>query len=505
MNAPSINYVPRIPVNAAEQYWIKRAYDNPEDFITYLTDGEKRPADHHKVWYAALKDDEIKKLLIVAPRESAKSTTLAFFMAWYISKHPFTSSLIVSVSAAQADKMLQLVKDVFNLPRYANVFPNIEIDNKRRNNQTEFSIKLTAWNGKELPYANWRSLVSQKGLDQKSASLFSAGITASSIIGKRVSGLALVDDPHDLQTSATEFQREKAEQQFNTYVIGALMENAKCAIVTTRWATDDLAGRVMRRINRKTGQPSWHTISIPAIDDDGNSYWPQHWSIDRLMEKRDEVGDYLFEMLYLNNPIPPSSTMFKPEHLTKDLPDPLPDMKLMVISCDFATTTAARSDYTVFTCIGRDHERRIFVLDMMRGKWNFREVIQRLESFAYEMRETYHITPMIFLENQNMTKPFYDELSERLSQWFKVEQISIKGTKPERAMQIQRTAETGSLFINKNMLSYPSLVSEMLSFSSDGRSVHDDIVDTLSLPFGYPDWGVFGGVGRISITSNHLR
>ncbi len=501
----SINYTPRVPVSAAEAYWIKRAQDNPEDFITYLTDGELRPADHHKVWYAALKDDDIKKLLIVAPRESAKSTTLAFFMAWYISTHPFTSSLIVSVSAAQADKMLQLVKDVFNMPRYFNVFPHIEIDQKRRNNKTEFSLKLTAWNGKELNYASWRSLFAQKAPDQKSATLFSAGLTASSIIGKRVSGIALVDDPHDLQTSATELQREKAEQQFNTYVIGALMDKAKCAIVTTRWASDDLAGRVMRRTSRATGKSTWHSISIPALNDEGESYWPTHWPVDRLMEKRDEVGDFLFEMLYLNNPIPPSSTMFKPEHISRQLPIPLPPLSLMVISCDFASTTAAKSDFTVITCIGRDSARNVYVLDMIRGKWGFRDIMTRLEDFVYTMQEDYDIKPMIFVENQNMTKPYFDEISERLSKWFTVVQISIKGNKADRALQVQRIAENGALFINTNMVSYPSLVSEMLSFSSDGRSAHDDIVDTLSLPFGYEAWGVFGNVGRITIRSDYLR
>ena len=75
--------------------------------------------------------------------------------------------------------------------------------------------------------------------------LLAFGINSAGIPGKRINGLLIIDDPHDEKNSATIKQRDKVESLVKKTLFGCLTPGAKIACISTRWAEDDLAGRLM--------------------------------------------------------------------------------------------------------------------------------------------------------------------------------------------------------------------------------------------------------------------
>ena len=490
-----------VPVVAAEQWWVENSRRNIARFITYISDGQRRPATHHLQWLTAILDPKIKRLLIIAPRESAKTTIVVNTMAWLIGHFPNSTNIITSVSANQTEERLDALKQLMELPRYHNVFPYVHMDKTRGYNKNEFTVWAERWPGSQrpIPYAVYRSLVASYG-DIKNPTVRAAGITSSQIIGARFNGIALVDDPHDSDNSATEEQCAKVEKYFSEYILGGVQHNGKVVVITTRWAELDLAGRLMER-RTSTGQPVWTVINIPAIDAEGASYWPEYWPTKNLQEKREEVGEIMFQTMYMNNPIGAASGMFQPHHLMQDLPAQLPEFDRVVIGVDMAEAKTAGADYTVAAAVARDKEKPFgyYVLNSIRGKWNFDEALGHIQKFADRV-----VTDYGRLDNIAFEIPANRSHAEHLHELrpdLPVTQVQPKGQKEIRLQFVANKAQSGRLFMNQHMTHIYAFKSELLGFP---KAAHDDCCDALSIPLQLENWSSSGGAGLLEVKSPYM-
>lgn len=65
---------------------------------------------HHEEWYSYLKDEKLKRIVLLAPREHAKSTVFSVIFALYsILKNPNIRIIIVSNTATQAEQFLRQI------------------------------------------------------------------------------------------------------------------------------------------------------------------------------------------------------------------------------------------------------------------------------------------------------------------------------------------------------------------------------------------------------------
>lgn len=471
-----------------EQYWIERSRSNVADFITYITDGAERPAKHHLQWmYYILSHPRTN---IVAPRGSAKTDTLKRILAWVIGKKPWLNNFIGSVSATQAiDRLRDIRMIIEHDRRYHNVFPWIHLDDKMPQNMKEFSVWSNLWKdgNTNIDYAQWRMLISRYG-ESKGHTLSAAGITSSGVIGKRFTGLVLLDDPHDESNSANPEQREKVVSFVKRTLIPCLVpdSNAKLCVISTRWAENDLAG-VLATETRRDGSMVWKTLEMPAIDDKGQSYWPEVWPLDKLEERREEVGDVMFELMYMNNPLGMASGEFTFDMLKRGLPEQLPEFKELLITVDLSYSAKERADYTVFTAIARDRNQKfgVYVLDIMRFKMaEIGKKLDKLEEFADDIFLRYGKLDGICFQ-QVAGEPAYGmELRKRGRLDLPVKIVPTKGDKETRMKSVAIVVHDGRFYANTQMKYYMAMCSEMVSFPG----VHDDICDTLSLPFQLDSW-----------------
>lgn len=474
---PAHNPTQYITIARAEAYWIEKSRKDPLAFIHYVTG--MKPAAHHIRWVQALLSEH--RVNIIAPRESAKTTILVMFLTWVIAKDPLKTHFIGSVSAGQAEDRLSMIRELIETnERFRNVFPHIHIDGRRTNNKSEFTV----WSSEGgLDYNGYRTNVSLKG-DMKNPTICAFGIGSSQVIGKRFSGIVCCDDLHSDANSATAALRQKVEDWFNRTLLPCVKEEGRVAVICTRWAPDDMSGRIAEKVDLY-GQPLWHTIEIPAINKAGESYWPEYWPVAKLQNKQAEVGEVMFQLMFLNNPLGMSSNMFKLEMLRKPLPVPLPEFKSVVISVDLAILEKSSSDYSVFAAIGRDAKPKyydMYILDLLRARISSERVIDELIEFCDRMSREYTIEAVLF-ENQALTLSSFNEFRGRESN-YKPKLVPLKGDKGARLFGVSLKAQRGGLFINQDMPTHAALISELIGFP---KTEHDDIVDAVSLSLQY--WG----------------
>lgn len=486
----------------AEQYWVERSRANVADYITYLTDGVMSPANHHLEWLYAIFRPGARFVNIIAFPGSGKTTIISYAISWLIGERPDLTNIICSVSVDQAKDRLRTVLETIELnPRYHNVFPWINLDNKRPKNATSFTAWSTRWDHRAadtLDYAAWRSLIARYG-HPKDHTLYATGITAKGLVGKRVSGIAMIDDPHDEQNSSTEEQRQKVVTFVRKTLIGRLVpgKTSRCVIISTRWAETDVSGRCAEE-KRRDGTPVWETIVTPVQDEDGLPTWPQVWGQQDIKDRAEEVGgddSPMFQLLYLNNAIGLASGEFDEAILSRPLPEPLPEIDELYISCDFARSESQLSDYSVYTAVARWADPTnpklpfcVGVLDIERfKKRKIKDKIDNLVEFVDKIFGIYGKLNYVLIEEKDSDGEEQDIRAEYPDIPVKV--VKTKGEKDTRLNAFAARAQLGRVYFNVHMKYYQAMKSELLSFP---RGRHDDICDSLSLPFQLEGWRLRG-------------
>ena len=484
-----------VSTKAASQWWIEASRSNPAQFVRFMTDGAAMPASHHIEWMWDILSPGSNRINIIAFPGSGKTMTMLYSLAWLIGKRPWLTNIICSASEAQATERLKAVKELILLnERFEMVFPHIHLDTFgiKSNTTNVFNI----WSdrhpdtGELIDYQQWRTYCSKYG-ELKDSTIFAGGITSSQIPGKRINGLIIIDDPHDLKNSATEAQRYKVYAFVKTTLLTRLVPTskyAKCALICTRWAESDLSGRLSEEVKRKDGEPVWTTKVFPIETEFGEPTWPEVWGEEEIEYRADGMGgkeSQLWKLLFMNDSLGLASGEFSLDMLQVALPVKLPKMRDVYITSDFASTDGLKSDFTVFTHMGRDFEEHynVYVFDIKRiKKSKISDKVDDLIAFYDRSNRINKVTTILFEDAD------CDAEVQALNQKrpdIKTIRVKTKGNKADRLEHFAERCQTSSAYFNLVMEEYYNMCTELLGFP---RVAHDDICDTLSLPFELEDW-----------------
>lgn len=470
-------------VKTAEKWWIENARKSPYYFIWYLT--ELQPADHHVEWLRQIFDfDKANKhyrLNFIAPRESAKTTVVLYSLIWYMSRFPFKSNILVSVSARQAEDRLNMIRNIIeHNPRYRNVFPHIVIDPHQRNTLQQFSLEAKGiYDPKtnsisEISYSVWRSLVARLG-SSKDPTFFATGAGGKNVIGRRINGFLIMDDIIDESMLNLDLQNQMYRYIMST-LIPLLQDDAKAINIGTRWMIDDVPERLEKN-------PEWTTTKIQAIQTDPEtgelrSYWPDYWPVEKLLRRKAEMdNDALFEIMYQSNPLAMTSARFTQASLSVDLPSPLPHLTHLYVGTDFAISTKQRADWTVFAAVGIDSQRNIYILDMHRIKASPDGIQRELGAFCMRIMQTYGKLTGVLIEKvgfQTWALPFLVEKFPHLPAY----DVPLTGDKGFRLEALAQKASAGELYVNQKMSALSVFVAEAINFP---LHAHDDTLDAVTI------------------------
>ena len=250
------------------------------------------------------------------------------------------------------------------------------------------------------------------------------------------------------------------------YSLSVLEPNGIGIVVGNRWHFGDLYGYILDNLADK-----FDIIKRKAIKEDGSAYFPQRYSLEKLQDKKESQGSWIFSTQYMNEPISPEDAVFRKEWIRYY--EKLPAIVRKFITVDPAISGEPDSDYSVIMTCAIDEENNLYVVDYVREHLLPKELIDKIFAKAVEHRPV-----KIGIETVAFQKTLkfwiVDQMRER-SKFLPIEELkTTESTKEMRIMALQPRLENGALWIKKNML---DLEDEFLRFP---KGQHDDLIDALA-------------------------
>lgn len=429
------------------------------------------------------------------------TTVVTYAMLWYLGRNPLSTNLIISVSSDQAMRRGQDMESVIShIDAFHNVFPYLNIDTRRSNNKTEFSLYPEALPVLDedgyvieytpISYATWRQMLVQHGMS-RDPTMYISGLQGRGVIGKRVKGILLMDDIVDESMRNITAQQSVLEYIFMT-LEPLLNPDSKAINIGTRWMPDDIYEQ-LEKMTDSTGKKIWKTVVTKAIftDKDGKeqSYWPEYWPLKRLYDKKAAMrDDVMFNTMYMCDPSSAAEKFFDEEMLSQPLPLDFSPSEI-IITTDLAVKTNASNDFSVFVAYGIEYRdngtiKYLCVLDALRIKTAQENAAQLLGQFFDQVESIWNIRPTAILIEDVAFQVTFLSLAQQYRPDLPIYGQKPKGSKEQRAYTLAQYGRQGRFFINQGI--NPNLLYELkrefLYFKS---YKHDDIVDACSLITSY--------------------
>lgn len=389
-------------------------------FGAFCTVFNKPPANHHLVWHdeivTGVDSGQLLKiagpnLAILAPRGSAKSTTLAMLPAWLIGVHGMQRMMLrmlyLGYSLDIARSRSHTIKTIITSQKYREIFPMISLSKARQSDELwsiDFDVAEIDADADD-PY----TLVGQ-------------GLSGS--ITSRRSQLIILDDViKSSESIQNPTMRKKLITNWNEVVKPTLLEGGRAIALGTRFTGADIYGTTF---NEKNG---WRVVTQQAIVSDHNgierSYWPEMYSLEHLQKlRRDDPISFSYQ--FQNRPVSQSEIDF-PEDWLK-LGDISNSYDAVGVGIDLSSALKERSDWTVFLLLGRVDDR-VEMIDYrrLRAMGN----LEKIDALC-EMLLDWGIIEMEEEEGGNKQKWFATDVGVRA----KIEAISYQQSLEADAVKI---------------------------------------------------------------------
>ncbi|WP_150660518.1 phage terminase large subunit [Pandoraea sputorum] len=311
-------------------------------------------------------------------------------------------------------------------------------------------------------------------------------------------GAIIIDDPLKVEDAYSKTNRDKANRKLlSTVKSRKANPDTPIIVIMQRLAEEDPTGFI------KSGKVpgDWEFIEIPALitdeyverlpsrvremvevaerDDDGRfSYWPYKEPLDDLLAS-EKADRYVFSGQYMQRPSPLGGGIIKSSNFGRY--DVLPELVKRMIFADTAQKTAERNDYSVFECWGLGKNGRIYLIDLIRGKWEAPELRRRAIDFwnkhlAMGMPHGAALTKMRVEDKASGTGLIQDI---RESGGIPIEGIERDRDKLTRVMDVVSYIDSGYVLVPNNAPWVSDFTQECDAFTPDDTHAHDDQIDPM--------------------------
>jgi predicted phage terminase large subunit-like protein len=409
-----------------------------------------------------LERGDFKKLAVSMPPRHGKSSmvTLAFPL-WLLFQDPTLNILIVNNTSTLSEKFGIMLREYVRQYGYL------------------FGVNLS-----ETKHSNTHLMFCSNTGKDYTGSIRLTG-SSGSITGQDVDYL-IVDDPYKgLEEEFTPSAIDKMITWENSILEQRIEPHTRYCILHTRWHTNDLIGYYM-----KTQADDFHFVTYKAIQDDNTVLWPERYSLDLLLKKKNKIRDRLFSANYQQEPIDESSDFFNISKINWGTPPNL-NINKSVRAWDIASSgKETKNDFTAGSKDHKVNEKIFYCNHLVHGRFG-NENKSKIKSTASIDTPTVHI--LIETGVAAAGKLLFKEWQEQLL-GYHVEQAQPITSKVDRATPFKNAMEDGLVYIDlPEGPARQSLVNELSSFP---YGEHDDIIDSLSHGYNY----LFRGDEEKSIT-----
>lgn len=302
--------------------------------------------------------------------------------------------------------------------------------------------------------------------------------------------ILVVDDPinakeansQQARQAAITWWRETMSTRYNDPKTGAAV------IVMQRLAEDDLTGYLL-------GEGGWEHLCFPMRYEkkhakttclgfkdprkkDGELLFPDRFDETATARLERELGTYATAGQLQQRPTPRGGGVLKSEWFGRYRV--LPKIVKRRIYGDTAQKTAERNDYSVFECWGLGEDGKIYLIDMIRGKWEAHELDKKALDFwsKHKPYDEFKSCPLTKMKIEDKTS------GTGLIQNLKKKGIPVEGIprtkdKLTRAYDGQPFLEAGLVVVPEDAPFTSDLCDETDKFTKDDSHLHDDQIDPM--------------------------
>jgi predicted phage terminase large subunit-like protein len=402
-------------------------------------------------------NQESPRLMLFMPPRHGKSTLASVaFPAWHIGRHPDHEFISCSYSGSLAMNFSRKVRQLLREPVYKNVFEKSRLD---KDSQSVESWQTTRGGG-----------------------YVAAGV-GGGITGKGANILVIDDPVKNREDAESENNREATWDWYTSTAYTRLSPGGGILVILTRWHDDDLAGKLLR--HAEDGADQWEVIKYPAIAEEdekfrkvGESLHPERYNVDALEQIRKAIGPRDWSALYQQNPVSDEGDYFSRDMIRYYDFDEIDTSQLnYYCAWDLAIGQRDRNDYSVGIVVGVDEYDTLYVVDVVRGKYDGFELVEQI----LDLYETWRPS-IVGIERGHIEMALGPFLQKRTRErglneaYFKDLKVG-KRDKEARARAIQGRMQQGMVYFPKDAIWTGPMVAELLRFPN---GTHDDQVDALA-------------------------
>lgn len=390
-----------------------------------------------------------KKVLVISiPPRTGKSRTASLFAEWTFGKDPTKKIMTGSYNETLSTQFAKTVRNTIQtqkvepfIPVFSDVFPDVKIK------QGDAAMNMWSLEGQYSSYL------------ATSPSGTATGFGCS---------LMIIDDViKNAQEANNQLTKQSHYEWFTNTMLSRLEEGGKIIIIMTRWASDDLAGRIINHFKDDA-----EVISLKALQDDGTMLCDEVLSRDSYEEKKKLMSPDIFYANYQQEPIDLKGQLYT----SFKTYDTLPQFEKIQSYTDTADTG---SDYLCSIIYGI-YQKEAYILDVIytNEPMEITEPLVAKHIFEYKVNQA-------DIESNNGGRGFSRQISHYLTNTYNTNHTVIRPFHQSKNKQARilsnATWVMEHIYFPQNWHNkYPEFYKAITSYQREGKNLHDDAPDALT-------------------------
>ena len=410
-------------------------------------------------FYDDLVANKRPQLVIQAPPQHGKSDLIVSFISWLAGKSPDLRTIYTSFSERLGVRANLKLQRLYDSAIYQDIFPDTKIN---QSNAVAISGHFLR-NREILEYCDH------------------TGYFRNTTVGGPITGesldLGVIDDPIKGRKEANSLTvRDGVWDWFTDDFLTRFSEDAGLLCILTRWHIDDPIGRLIKN------NPDVKVLTYPAIATqnekhrkEGEALFPEHKSIDFLLERKSVMDTTSWLSLYQQSPIVVGGELIKGEWFKRYTT--LPKLEYKKIFADTAQKKGKHNDYTVFECWGYA-DGNIYLIDLVRKKMESPELRRTANDFwnKHAQSDNGRLREMCIEDKASGTGLIQDiKAHDKIP----IKAIQRNIDKLTRVQDVLTYIENGYVYIPENASFVSDFIAECEAFTADDAHDHDDQIDPL--------------------------
>lgn len=233
---------------------------------------------------------------------------------------------------------------------------------------------------------------------------------------------------------------------------------------------NDFAGWVL-----KNEPEEWEVITIPAIDELGNSFYPKRYPIDEL-RRLEKQNPYMFAAMYQQSPVENYGAYFHEEWIRTYRATPEAFEKIF-ITTDFAFT-AGGGDYTLFMCWGLAKDKNLYHLRSRMGKWESPDGKKYCIEFFRHCRAAFPQCRRVYVEKTLSGIGFIQDMRRECPEMAIIPLIrGAKKNKMNRVESAMTWMEAGRVYFREADPNFVNIRAQFLAYNPNDKNPVDEAID----------------------------